>query len=82
MTTPQPSAGYEHTANTLRDRILALISGHPEILEMREPSELYQIVEFNCNDLGPSLSQAQWALGRAKQEWKSNQVAERERTEP
>ncbi len=61
---------YTDTANALKDKILAIIPDHPEILDMDEPGGLFKIEGFDCNDLAPSLFQAQWALGRAKMEWK------------
>jgi hypothetical protein len=57
---------YENTANELRDRIIALIPDHPEILTMRSPWDLFKIDGFKCDDLGPSMAQAGWALSAAK----------------
>lgn len=62
---------YEETAATLKSRILALIPDHPEILEIESAWRLFDVPGFSCNDLGPSLYQAQWALAAAIQEWKS-----------
>ena len=61
---------YTDTANTLKDRTLALIPDHPEILDMDDPGDLFQIEGFDYNDLGATEFQAQWALDRAKMEWK------------
>jgi len=63
---------YETTANTLKDRISALIPRHPEILELKDACSLLRIDGFNCDDLAPSSSQANWALGRAQHEWISS----------
>jgi hypothetical protein len=57
---------YETTANELSNRILALIPEHPEILEIEDAFYLFYIEEFQCNDLQPSMAQAQWALRNAK----------------
>ena len=65
------SVGYQGVANILKGRILVLIPRHPEILEMREVSELFRIDEFDCTDLSPSLLQSQWAFAAAKHEWQA-----------
>jgi len=57
---------YQDTADELTNRILALIPNHKEILEMVEVFDLFKIKEFECSDLQPSISQAQWALTKAK----------------
>ena len=57
---------YTSTAEQLRDRIVALIPDHPEILEMVEAFDLFKVEGFQCKDLDPSLAQAQWALSAAK----------------
>jgi len=57
---------YESTGNELADRILALIPSHPEILEMDDAWGLFKVDGFSCDDLAPSLAQAQWALSNAK----------------
>ena len=56
------SAGYEAAGNELRDRILALIPTHPEILEMDDCFKLFKVDGFKCDDLQPSLAQAGWAM--------------------
>ena len=56
---------YSNTANELVRRIQALIPEHPEILELDSPWDLFKIKGFTCNDLNPSLFQAQWALEKA-----------------
>jgi len=57
---------YESTGNELADRILALIPSHPEILEMDDAWGLFKVDGFSCDDLAPSLAQAQWALCNAR----------------
>lgn len=63
IATPQ---SYESTGNELVDRILKLIPNHPEILTLESPFDLFKIEGFKCDDLQPSLFQAGWALGRAR----------------
>jgi hypothetical protein len=63
--TPEETA-YTLVGETLRDRILALIPSHPEILSLTGPFDLFRIEGFECDDLGPSLAQASWALSAAK----------------
>ena len=57
---------YESTANILRDRIVALIPTHPEILDMDNAWDLLKIPDFDCKDLQPSAFQASWAFNAAK----------------
>lgn len=57
---------YEATANVLRDRIVDLIPGHPEILEMDDCYQLFNVPGFKCDDLNPSMAQASAALMSAK----------------
>lgn len=63
---------YTDTANELTQRILALIPNHPDILQLTSPFDLFRVEGFKCDDLQPSLAQADWALrtaqARAKQE--------------
>lgn len=63
---------YSGIANTLKDRILLLIPDHPAILVLESAWDLFKIEGFECSDLGPSMAQAQWALGRARQEWRKS----------
>ncbi len=60
---------YAATADTLVERIVALIPQHPEILEMSDPWKLFKVEGFDCKDIGPSLFQASWALARAKEQY-------------
>ena len=62
---------YEATANSLVERIEALIPEHPEILKMKEAFDLFDVKDFSCDDLNPSLAQAQWALSKAKHNYNS-----------
>ena len=57
---------YEQATNVLADRIAALIPKHPEILEMTDPFDLFDVEGFSCSDLDPSLGQASAALSAAK----------------
>ncbi len=57
---------YASTAEKLKDRILALIPDHPEILELEDAWGLFKVEGFKSDDLEPSLFQAQWALSAAK----------------
>ena len=58
---------YETTADELIERIRKLIPANPHILEMQDAFDLFQVPGFDCDDLGPSLFQASWALSRAKE---------------
>lgn len=57
---------YTETVELLAARITALIPEHPEILEMESAWDLFKVLGFVCDDLGPSLFQAQYALAKAK----------------
>jgi hypothetical protein len=63
--------GYTDVAIELRDRILALIPEHPEILTMNSAWDLHKVEGFKCDDIGPSMAQAMYALASAKHEWKA-----------
>lgn len=65
------SSAYEATANELRDRILALIPTQPLILEMVDVWDLFRVEGFKCDDLQPSLAQAQAALRSAQETYKT-----------
>jgi hypothetical protein len=67
-----PGIAYAETANTLVDRIVALIPAHPEIMSMDDPWALFKVPGFKCNDLQPSLFQASWALSKAQQQYKNS----------
>lgn len=58
---------YQSTADTLRDRILALIPQHPEILDIKSCWDLFKVEGFTCGDLDVTMFQAGWALSAAKQ---------------
>lgn len=66
---------YEAVGHELRDRILALIPEHPEIMELEDTFDLFAIEGFDCSDLKPSLAQAGWALGAARKAWSKQQQA-------
>ena len=63
----------EDPAYELVDRILALIPDHPEILEMKNPRDLFEIEGFECADLELEYNQAAWAFGRAKYKYAESQ---------
>lgn len=60
---------YSSNAETLRDRIVALIPSNPKILELDNPFGLFKVPDLTINDLDLTLYQASWALGAAKQKW-------------
>lgn len=66
-------AGYGVTADELVERIKALIPTHPEILNMVHAWSLFEIKDFKCDDLQPSLYQASWALAQAIQKHKDHE---------
>jgi hypothetical protein len=57
---------YDKTSEALVERIERLVPSHPEILEMRNPFDLFSIAEFDCADLAPSLYQGSEALKEVK----------------
>lgn len=63
---------YEASADKLVKRIMACIPGHPEILDFDNPFQLFKVDGFKCDDIGPSLFQAQWSLSKAKQLYREN----------
>jgi len=64
---------YESTGHDLRDRIVALIPDNPIILEaVFSPWDLSSIKGFYCEDIGPTLAQAGWALKAARNYWANN----------
>lgn len=58
------------TADELVKRITDLIPTHPEILSLDDAWGLFKVEGFDCKDLGPTLFQAQWALAKAKKDWR------------
>jgi hypothetical protein len=58
---------YASSAETLAQRIRALIPANPKILAMTSAWKLTEIEEFKYDDLQPSTFQAQWALKRAQE---------------
>jgi hypothetical protein len=69
-------SGYAATADVLVERITALIPEHPEILTMNSAWDLFKVEGFNCNDIGPSLFQASWALKKAQQDFARGTIGE------
>lgn len=57
---------YEQSAQLLADRIFDLIPEHPEIMTMESAWGLFKVPGFKCDDLQPSLAQAQYALTVAR----------------
>ena len=57
---------YEEIADELTRRIFNLAHEHPEVRTMQSAWDLFRVPGFNCDDLAPSLHQAQWALARAR----------------
>ncbi len=60
------SMSYASIADKLVDRIEACVSEHPEILTLDDAWGLFKVPGFKCDDIGPSLAQAQWALGKVQ----------------
>ena len=54
---------YARTADALTDRIVAL---GPQILALDDAWKLLRAPGFQCDDLAPSLAQADFALAKAK----------------
>jgi len=61
------SEQYAATADELTRRIMALIPSNPQILDMSNPWDLFDISGFECSDIGPSLYQAGWSMRMAQQ---------------
>lgn len=59
-------SAYESTASSLVQRILAL--PHEKVNACQDAWDLFKVEGFKCDDLNPSLFQASWALGKAKEE--------------
>jgi hypothetical protein len=64
-----PAENYQKTADTLVERIKALVPAHPEVLTMNSAWDLFKISDFKCDDIGPSYAQAAWALRKAQKEY-------------
>lgn len=67
------NAEYVSTAEKLVERITALVPQHPEILSMESCWDLFKVPGFKCDDLGPSMAQAGWALAKAKRRMRPNE---------
>lgn len=61
---------YASVGHELRDRIVALIPDHPEILDLESCWDLFNVDGFKCDDLQPSMAQAGWALAAAKRQYR------------
>lgn len=55
--------GYTQIADALTERIVAL---GPQVLALDDAWQLFKIPGFTCDDLAPSLAQADFALAKAK----------------
>lgn len=71
----EPSESYRSTTNELGCRILALIPDHPEIMSIRDAFRLFDVPGFRCDDLQPSLAQADSALAWARAAWRRQHPA-------
>ena len=69
---------YVSSANSLEQRVYNLIPAHPEILEFEDAWALFDVPEFRCDDLQPSLAQADWALSHAVQRYRQEYGSEAE----
>lgn len=56
---------YADVCNKLSDRIYNLIPKNSEILTITNVWDLFNVKDFKCNDLGPSMAQAMGALSNA-----------------
>ncbi len=65
---------YESTASELTNRILVLIPQQPQILGLTSAWDLFKIPGFKCDDIGPSLAQASWALSSAQRIYNSKEA--------
>jgi hypothetical protein len=72
---------YQSLAEELSARIYALIPEQPAILELNDVWRLFKIPGFHCDDLGPSMFQANWALNAAKVKWFEDHLVVRPATE-
>ena len=60
---------YTETANALTQRIVAL---GPRILDLTDAWQLFEVDGSKCDDLAPSMAQADYALSAAKSILKRN----------
>lgn len=59
---------YTKAAETLVERIRALVPTHPEILTFDDPWALFRVPGFKCSDLDVSLAMASAALAQVQRE--------------
>lgn len=57
---------YASVAERLVERILQVAKERPEILDLTDAWDMFDVPGFWCRDIGPSMFQAQWALAEAK----------------
>jgi hypothetical protein len=57
-----PLPQYNHVIFKLVDRITELLPKHPEIITIEDEWDLFDIPEFDVDDLQPSLCQMSRAL--------------------
>ena len=62
------SEQYSDTANQLVERIKELFKVEPEAKNIKGVFDLFKYPQFKCDDLAPSLYQAQWAFKKAIQD--------------
>ncbi len=60
---------YEKIANDLVNKIYQLIPNNPQILEMKDAWELFDIKGFTTKDIDITSFQASWALIKAKSKY-------------
>ncbi|MCK4500558.1 hypothetical protein KAU11_08670 [Candidatus Babeliales bacterium] len=65
---------YHTTINELVARIEFLVPNNPQILKLESVFGLFKIDGFKCDDLNPSLAQAQGALSFVKNRHKRGMV--------
>ncbi len=63
-------SAYSAAAETLVGRILALVPKNPQIMAFESVWDLFKVPGFKCDDIGPSLAQASWALAEAKRRYR------------
>lgn len=64
-------SSYINDTEEAKSRILAAIPDHPEILEIKDPFDLFGIPGLNFDGLELSLFQAEFAMKKAQAEYQS-----------
>lgn len=65
MSATPAAQAYTQVGHELRDRIIELIRKNPAVANITSAWDLFA-AGLKCDDIGPSLAQAQWALSAAK----------------